>query len=126
MEKQDDPILLFLQDQNILEKCIVPNVTQIFADGKITLSDVPVFLRMISSIFQTVDAYLLAHKTVKLTTNNVIDVVGLLVRVIVIVSMIKFGQLGEIPVAMTLIDVALQMIKTKITNRSCSIKLCCC
>lgn len=124
LDKTDEvKILAFIKNKALLQQCVVPNVEQILADGKIALDDIPAFLNLIIGVYGGINEFVQSNKTIVISSNDIVELVGLLVKVIVCVLVTDSSQ---ITLVNTLVESAISMINLTVKAKSFSLKCCCC
>lgn len=121
--KDTTKILNFVKAQPVLERCILPNVAKILSDGQINLNDIPEFLNIIIGVYQSISEFVSTSGAVSINSNDIIEIVGLLIKSVIAIIVADQSQLG---LAFTLIDSATKMIILTVKPRSCGGKLCVC
>jgi hypothetical protein len=115
-------ILRFIKTSPVLNECIIPNIVQIMSDGKIDLNDTPALLSIILGVYVNVNQTLKSTRTVTITSNDLIAVVGLLLKAIFAVIIKDDQQLNAVT---SLIDTSVAMIKLSVKAKNCTFSLCC-
>jgi|UniRef100_A0A6C0BLR5 hypothetical protein len=122
LDKTDEKkILTFVQNKPLLNECILPNLEKIVADGKIALDDIPAFMSILVGLYQDLSVFLKGNRVVKISTNDIIELSGFLVKVMVIVLIRDASQIAMVN---SLLDVSLKMLRVVIKTKTFSCKCC--
>lgn len=119
----------FLHDSVLLDKCIIPNVTDILSDGRLDINDIPEFIDIIVGVFVAVKDYVAEKRDVKLTSDTVIELVGLLIKIILTLVIQDDGQ---VHIGMIVVDNSVKLVKVTVTVvkkpkiKAALEKICCC
>ena len=116
-------IIKFIKNQSLLNTCILPNVAQILQDGKITVMDAPQFLSIMVGIFENVQEFISENPTITITSNDIIELSSLIVKVIL---NILVNDQDMLLLSNSLIDSSIKLVKIVIKPKSFSCKLLCC
>lgn len=118
-----EKVLGFIKDRPLIKECIVPNMVQIMSDGRLALDDIPALLNIIVGIYTDVNQMFQTGQSVTLSTNDLIEVVGLLLKVVFAVVL---NDQTQMKMAMSLVDSAVAMVKLSMSPKKCSFALKCC
>jgi hypothetical protein len=116
-------ILKFLKNEELIRQCILPNVTRILADGKVTLEDTPAFLDLVFGIYESISEFVQANPTVTIKANDIVELSALLVKII-LTFFVKDDKV--LKMTETLLDSAVRLVKLSVQSKSFSCKFCCC
>lgn len=115
-------LLRFVKTSPVLNDCIIPNIVQIMSDGKISLDDTPALLNIILGVYVNVNQILKSTQTVTISSNDLIVVVGLLLKSIFVVIIKDDMQFNAVA---SLVDTSVAMIKLSVKAKKCTFSLCC-
>jgi len=112
----------FIKNSQIFQQCIIPNFIKIYQDNKVDMQDIPYFLDLIYNIYREIDDFAQNHKTLELTSNDLIEITGLLLKMVLIIS---FNDPSRINLGLSLIDNSLKIVKLQIKVKRVRCQCCC-
>ncbi|MEO0236748.1 MAG: hypothetical protein ABIN35_00750 [candidate division WOR-3 bacterium] len=112
----------FIKNSQIFQQCIIPNFIKIYQDNKVDMQDIPYFLDLIYNIYREIDDFAQNHKTLEITSNDLIEITGLLLKMVLIIS---FNDPSRINLGLSLIDNSLKIVKLQIKVKRVRCQCCC-
>lgn len=123
LDNQDkERIMTFIKNQPLLQNCIIPNIAKITSDGKLAIDDVPAFLDIIIGTYASVNDFIQENKTITISSNDIIELVGLIVKIILVI-VVQDQVMANMGVSLT--ESAVKLVKLTIKPKTCTFKCCC-
>jgi hypothetical protein len=87
LDNQDQKMIIdFLQRQPILQDVIIPELVKLVNEGKISTNSIPIFFNILVSIYANVSQFVKDNKQISITSNDIIEIVGLVINVALIIA----------------------------------------
>jgi hypothetical protein len=110
-------IIGFLTNQHLLKECIIPNVVKILNDNRLALDDAPYFIAILTGVFTEVNQLVGTQLTVSLSSEDIIELVGLILKVVF--GLVIRDQMQS-DACIILVDSLMGLTKLTIKPRKCS------
>lgn len=118
-----EKVLYMIKNVPLIQDCIIPNMTEVLKDGKLAVDDIPALLNIIVGIYTEVNRLFQSEKTITITSNDLIEVVGILLRVVIVVIVPISAQMNT---GLSLVESAVSMVKLSVGLKKFPLKLRCC
>lgn len=87
LDNQDQKMIInFLQRQPILQDVIIPELVKLVTAGKISTASIPIFFNILVNIYANVSQFVKDNKQISITSNDIIEIVGLVINVALIIA----------------------------------------
>jgi hypothetical protein len=124
LDKKDTANMLsFLKNGQLFQECLIPNVTQILADGKLNLDDVPFFIDILLGVYTSINSFIQENPTITVSSNDMVELAGLLLKTTLAFLVTNPIELNA---GLSIINNSIKLVKFTARSKSKSFKLLCC
>lgn len=116
-------VVSFIEDSNLFQQCIMPNIVKICADDKLDIQDTPHFIDIIYGVYSSVSVFIQDNPTINMTSNDIIELVGLLLKITLVMTV---PNPANADIGVVIVSNVIKLVKMTIKTKKMSCKLCCC